>query len=42
VTPDVFEVIDWPGIFQVRSTPLKEAFYSTFRDPVYSQVALDF
>jgi nucleoside-diphosphate-sugar epimerase len=42
VTPDVFEVIDWPGIFQVRSTPLKEAFYSTFRDPVYAQVALDF
>lgn len=42
VTPDEFEVIDWPGIFQVRSTPLKEAFYSTFRDPVYSQVALDF
>jgi len=42
VTPDVFEVIDWPGIFGVRSTPLKEAFYSTFRDPTYSQVALDF
>jgi nucleoside-diphosphate-sugar epimerase len=42
VTPDVFEVIDWPGIFGVRSTPLKEAFYSTFRDPVYAQVALDF
>ncbi|MGC9198773.1 MAG: NAD-dependent epimerase/dehydratase family protein [Acidobacteriaceae bacterium] len=42
VTPDVFEVIDWPGIFAVRSTPLKEAFYSTFRDPVYSKVALEF
>jgi nucleoside-diphosphate-sugar epimerase len=42
VTPDVFEVIDWPGIFGVRSTPLKEAFYSTFRDPIYAQVALDF
>jgi nucleoside-diphosphate-sugar epimerase len=42
VTPDVFEVIDWPEIFNVRSTPLKEAFYSTFRDPKYSQVALDF
>jgi len=35
-------VIDWPAIFGVRSTPLKEAFYSTFRDPTYSQVALDF
>ena len=42
VTPDVFEVIDWPGIFGVRSTPLKEAVYATFRDPVYAQVALDF
>ncbi len=42
VTPDVFEVIDWPKIFAVRSTPLKEAFYSTFRDPVYSKVALEF
>ncbi len=42
VTPDVFEVIDWPGIFSVRSTPLKEAFYSTFRDPVYSRVTLEF
>ena len=42
VTPDVFEVIDWPGIFGVRSTRLKEAFETTFRDPVYSKVALDF
>jgi nucleoside-diphosphate-sugar epimerase len=42
VTPDVFEVIDWPGIFNVRSTPLKEALYTTFRDPIYSKVTLDF
>jgi len=42
VTPDVFEVIDWPTIFNVRSTPLKEALTSTFQDPVYSSVALDF
>jgi nucleoside-diphosphate-sugar epimerase len=42
VTPDVFEVIDWPGIFNVRSTPLKDALTSTFQDPVYSTVALDF
>ena len=41
-TPDVFEVIDWPGIFGVRSTPLKEALERTFRDPVYSKVVLDF
>jgi nucleoside-diphosphate-sugar epimerase len=42
VTPDVFEVIDWPGIFNVRTTPLKQALETTFRDPTYSNVALDF
>ncbi len=42
VTPDVFEVIDWPQIFGVRATPLKQALESTFRDPVYSGVALEF
>jgi nucleoside-diphosphate-sugar epimerase len=42
VTPDVFEVIDWPGIFQVRATPLQEALDTTFRDPVYSKIALQF
>ena len=42
VTPDVFEVIDWPAIFQVRATPLQEALNLTFRDPTYSSVALDF
>lgn len=42
VTPDVFEVIDWPGIFGVRSTPLQEALEITFRDPVYSKIALEF
>jgi nucleoside-diphosphate-sugar epimerase len=42
VTPDVFEVIDWPGIFNVRATPLAEALNTTFRDPTYSTVTLDF
>jgi len=42
VTPDVFDVIDWPGIFQVRATPLQEALDITFRDPVYSHVVLQF
>jgi nucleoside-diphosphate-sugar epimerase len=42
VTPDVFEIIDWPGIFKTRATPLQEALNETFRDPVYSSVALDF
>jgi len=42
VTPDVFEVIDWPAIFNVRATPLIEALNVTFRDPTYSNVVLDF
>ena len=42
VTPDVFDVIDWPGIFGVRSTPLHSALEETFRHPVYSKVALTF
>lgn len=42
VTPDIFEVIDWPGIFGVRATPLQEALNVSFRDPTYSRVVLDF
>ena len=42
VTPDVFEVIDWPGIFDVESTPLQTALEETFLDPKYSQIDLDF
>lgn len=41
-TPDIFEIIDWPAIFQVRSTPLEQALEETFRHPVYSEVALQF
>ncbi|HKN87388.1 MAG TPA: hypothetical protein VJV04_11045, partial [Nitrospiraceae bacterium] len=40
-TPDVFEVIDWPAIFNVRTTPLAEALNTTFRDPRYSKVVLE-
>lgn len=42
VTPDVFELIDWPNIFGVQPTPLHEALNVTFRDPKYSSVVLDF
>ena len=42
VTPDVFEVIDWPGIFGVRATPLKTALSETFRHPTYSHTVLEF
>lgn len=42
VTPDLFEVIDWPGIFGIRGTALQQALNITFRDPVYSKVVLAF
>jgi nucleoside-diphosphate-sugar epimerase len=42
VTPDLFEVIDWPEIFQVRATPLRDALIETCRDPPYATIALDF
>jgi nucleoside-diphosphate-sugar epimerase len=42
IAPDIFEVIDWPGIFGVRSTPLQEALNISYRDPVYSKIALKF
>jgi len=42
VTPDIFEIINWPAIFNVRATPLQEALALTFRDSVYSNVVLDF
>jgi nucleoside-diphosphate-sugar epimerase len=41
-TPDVFEIIDWPAIFDVRPTPLDQALRETFQDPVYSGTALQF
>jgi len=42
VTPDVFEVIDWPGLFGVTPTPLAAALAETYRHPVYSKVVLEF
>jgi nucleoside-diphosphate-sugar epimerase len=42
VTPDVFEIIDWPGRFGVRATPLAEALEETFAHPVYSGIVLRF
>ena len=42
VIPETFEVIDWPSIFGIRATPLKEALDETFRHPVNSTVALEF
>ena len=37
VTPDVFEIIDWPGIFGIKATPLDEAMRETYLHPDYSQ-----
>jgi nucleoside-diphosphate-sugar epimerase len=42
VIPETFEVIDWPAIFGVRSTPIAEALRETFQHPVYSKVVLEF
>jgi nucleoside-diphosphate-sugar epimerase len=42
VTPDVFEVIDWPGIFTVEPTPLHHALMTTFHDEQHSGIALEF
>jgi nucleoside-diphosphate-sugar epimerase len=42
VTPDIFEVIDWPGIFGVKATPLRSALEQTFQHPEYSKIVLDF
>lgn len=42
VIPETFEVIDWPGIFGVKATPLREALDLTFNHPVYSKVTLTF
>ncbi len=41
-TPYVFEVMEWPGIFRVPATALRDALTETFRDPVNSKVALEF
>jgi nucleoside-diphosphate-sugar epimerase len=42
VAHDEFEVIDWPGIFNVTPTPFAQAIDVTFNDPTYSDVVLEF
>lgn len=42
VTPDVFDVIDWPTIFGVQATDLSDALHQTFNHPEYSKVFLEF
>ena len=42
VIPEVFPIIDWPKIFNVRETPLREALIESYLDPRYSSIALSF
>lgn len=42
VVPETFAVIDWPGIFGVKATPLRDALRETFLDPRYSDIVLSF
>lgn len=39
---DEFEVIDWPGIFDVPCTPFKAALAETFNDARFSNIVLEF
>ena len=39
---DEFEVIDWPELFDVESTPFPQAIEETFTDPHYSAIELEF
>lgn len=41
-TKDEFEVIDWPGIFDVSFTPFCKAIDETFKHSTYSKVVLEF
>jgi nucleoside-diphosphate-sugar epimerase len=40
VIPEEFEMIDWPGIFGVPMTSLREALIRTFREPPYCDIVL--
>lgn len=42
VTPDEFDIIDWPGIFGVQPHTLVDALEETFQDSIYSHVKLEF
>lgn len=42
VIPEVFPVIDWPSIFGVAPTPLRQALEETYCDRRYADLILDF
>ncbi|QJI44960.1 NAD-dependent epimerase/dehydratase family protein [Pseudomonas sp. ADAK2] len=39
---DEFEVIDWPTIFNVKSTSFKDAIDETYNHPIYGKIVLEF
>jgi len=39
---DEFDLIDWPGIFSVRPTPLGEALRITYQDKRYASIQMPF
>jgi nucleoside-diphosphate-sugar epimerase len=42
IANDEFEVIDWPGIFNVSNTSFKDAINETYNDPHYSSIVMEF
>jgi nucleoside-diphosphate-sugar epimerase len=42
IAKDEFEVIDWPGIFDVTYTPFVAAVHETFNHPTYSHISMEF
>jgi nucleoside-diphosphate-sugar epimerase len=42
ITPDVFEIIDWPNTFGLSATPLADALRQTYLHPEYSKIVLEF
>ena len=42
VIDEVFEDIDWEGIFGLAATPFEDAVRETFTHPVYSKLRLKF
>jgi hypothetical protein len=42
VVPDVFEVIDWHGIFNIRATSFEVGAYCCLPKSVYSKVTREF
>tara|TARA_B100001769_G_C21632153_1_gene353399 strand:- start:15 stop:494 length:480 start_codon:yes stop_codon:yes gene_type:complete len=42
IAGDQFEIIDWPSIFNVKATPIKEALNITHKDKRYSKIDIPF